>query len=147
MLASLCFLKLALGVSLPAQHFPLFFLEGFDEFLALFLLFLRLFFLLVPQLLFQGLAAFATFGGVFLFPKAPTLGFDVHCVGNKHRRRANKDDFSTEHFLSKQGKATPSNQNLKMILRFAGESLSILRSFFRNFALIFFERHDIFFLD
>ena len=84
LLASLCFLKLALGVLLPAQHFSLFFLEGFDEFLALFLLFLRLFFLLVPQLFFQGLAAFATFGGVFLFPKAPTLGVDVRRVGNKH---------------------------------------------------------------
>ena len=109
MLASLCFLKLALGVPLSAQHFPLFFLEGFDEFLALFLLFLRLFFLLVPQLFFPGLAAlpgwfrleaFAVLGGVFLFPKAPTLGFDVRRVGNKHGRRcANKDDFSTGHFL------------------------------------------------
>lgn len=103
---SLCFLKLALGVPLSTQHFPLFFLEGFDEFLALFLLFSRLLFLLVPQLFFQGFAAlpgwfrlaFATFGGVFLFPKAPTLGFDVRRVGNKHRRgRANKDDFSSGH--------------------------------------------------
>lgn len=54
LLASLFFLKFALGVSLPAQHFPLLFLEGFDEFLALFLFFSRLFFLLVPQLFFQG---------------------------------------------------------------------------------------------
>ena len=93
MLPSLCFLNLALGVPLTAQHFSLFFLEGFDEFLALLLLDLRLFFLLVPQLFFQGfealpgwfrLAAFAVLGRVFLFPKAPTLGFDVRRGGNKH---------------------------------------------------------------